>query len=466
MSSICNLHAADPHDAFCTVCEVQQLSFSVQGSVGLPSLTTGKSCEHLDTCASCLTDLSWAGFLPLVACELTEPKLLPGTWKLPSVQYTLDITQSDLSVKLSDLVQTEVPELYEVLQMTGTDVTWSIPESSIMLYLAGGSFQVQMLAQVLDLDTSTIMSKVNAAAKEAIETLASDSGYFTDNTLYSDTINIGEEVVTLLKAEGTSVPSWLAASGAIEIGDVSNKGEVCDTTPRKFAVAVTGLTADELTSNAKTVAKALADLLTQQSKAHSNMPVLPSQITNLKMCGTDSKTLCGDMSSGAGFEAGGLNDYLAQLAAAQTKVPISSANSFTLTGIVAKDTDFTCSAAAEKAGGCPKPFSPSGGGGGGGGSGGGGNNPSGGGGSGGGNSPSVGPSASGPTTHALTAGDIAAIVVGTFVLSALIVLGVLRARRGSFQAVFRGYPTSSPRKHSASASTPSAGGQNVLNPVA
>jgi len=122
------------------------------------------------------------------------------------------------------------------------------------------------------------------------------------------------------------------------------------------------------------------------------------------------------------MEVGGLNDYLVQLAAAQTKVPLSSTQSFTMNNIIVKGTDFTCSAAAQKAGGCPKSFVPRGGAGGGG---------------------SGGSAASkGPKTHALTGGDIAAVVLGMLALAAVVVVGVLRVQRGSFAAILR--PTEEP----------------------
>lgn len=447
-------HVHRGHALVCAVCEVQQLTFSLEGSISFPGLTTGQSCKSsLTGCVGCIANPSLSGVLPAIACELTKPTLISGTFKLAVERIVLPIEQSDLSLTLSEILETEAPEVVEVLNELGTDVTWSIPLSSIQLYLAGGKFQVQMAVDVFDIEKSAIAS--NSKLKGVFEAFLGTTGLFTNNKLYSDNINLGMEVADFLKAANQPALSWLESTGSIDIGDVSKTGEVCDATPRKFGVAVTGLTADELTTNQQSVASALAKLLTTQSNAHSNMPVLASQITGLKMCGTDSKALCGDMRSGAGFEAGGLNDFLAQLAAKNTNVPISSATSFTLTGIVTKDTDFTCSAAAEKAGGCPKSFVPGGAGGGGANSGGGGSGSS-----------STGSSDSGVKTHRLTAGDITAVVLGTLGFAAIVVVGALRWRHGSFAAIaqrstYTGRGAGVPPPTSAAAP-----GHNVINPVA
>jgi len=113
---------------------------------------------------------------------------------------------------------------------------------------------VQMKAEVLNLQDAKIFSSTDL--KKTVEAFI--GFFFTDDTLHSDTINIGMEVATLLKAGGSSVPSWLEGTGTIDISDVSNTGAVCDSTPRKFAVNVTGLTVDDLKTNVKSVGQALA----------------------------------------------------------------------------------------------------------------------------------------------------------------------------------------------------------------
>jgi len=116
-----------PHLSLVAVCDVQELTFKVSGTFGMPGLTDGQSClsKLTDLCIPCGVDFGWDKLLPTIACELTQPSLLSGQWTIPELTYVMDITQKDLFIKLSYLAKTAAaaPEVASMPTLTGSDIT-------------------------------------------------------------------------------------------------------------------------------------------------------------------------------------------------------------------------------------------------------------------------------------------------------------------------------------------------------